>query len=134
MRGFWVIAVGLIVVNADALAQQRPALRGVSSVRIANYGSPSLLLQQRGEIQDLVDEVNGLRRRDWRRGDTSLNCYSTLVFMSAQKRIAEFRVRPDVVVERPVDKGQSPYTLLINPADIPKLSQLLSAAKPATCQ
>jgi len=128
------MAAVLLLAGADALAQQRPALRGVSSVRIANYGAPSLVLNKREEIQDLLDEVNGLRRKEWRRGDTSLNCYSTVVFMSGQKRVAEFRVRPDTVVERPVDKAQSAHTLLINPADIPRLSELLSRAKPATCQ
>jgi len=124
----------LLLAGTEALAQQRPALRGVSTVRIANYGAPSLVVQKREDIQEIVDEVNALRRKEWRRGDTSLNCYSTLVFMSGQKRVAEFRVRPDTVVERPVDKAQSAHTLLINPGDIPRLSELLSRAKPATCQ
>ena len=117
----------------DAIAQ-RAALRGVTSVRIANYGAPSVLLQKRDEYQDIVEEMNGLRGQAWRRGDTALECYSTLIFMSGQKRVAEFRVRPDAVVDRPVDKGQPAYTLLINPADIPRISKRLAEIKPAVCK
>jgi hypothetical protein len=124
----------LLLVATEALAQQRPVLRGVSSVRIANYGAPSVLLQKRDEVRDVVEEMNSLRRKEWRRGDTALNCYSTLLFMSGQKRVGEFRLRPDMVVERPVDKGQSAYTALIEPADIPRIAKRLSEAKPATCK
>ena len=135
MRRLAVVAVSIMVpcISADVLAQ-RPALRGVSSVRIANYGAPSVLLQKRDEVQDIVEEMNGVRRKEWRRGDTALNCYSTLVFMSGQKRIGEFRVRPDTVVERPVDKGQGAYTASIDATDIPRLTRLLSKIKPATCK
>jgi hypothetical protein len=134
MRTLVIIAVGLLVVNAEALAQQRPAIRGVTSVRIANYGAPSMLLQSREQVADVVDELNSLRRKEWRRGDTALECYSTVFLMAGQKRLGEFRVRPDHVVERPVDKGQSAYTLAIDPGGIPRLTRLLSEAKPASCK
>jgi hypothetical protein len=131
-----ILAVGFAMLSAgaDALAQQRPAVRNVSGVRIANYGAPSVLLQKRDEFQDIVEEANSLRRKEWRRGDTALNCYSTLIFMSGQRRVAELRVRPDMVVERPVEKGQSAYTLLVEPADIARISEHLKKAAPPVCK
>ena len=128
------IGMALMLAGADAIAQQRPALRGVTSVRISNYGAPSVLLQKRDEFQDIVEEMNALRGKSWRRGDTALECYSTLVFMSGQKRVGEYRFKPGAVVERPVDKGQSAYTLAFEPADAPRISQRLSAIKPAACK
>ncbi len=128
------VATSLLVVSAEAAAQARPVLRGVSSVRIANYGAPSVLLQKRDEVRDVVEEMNALRRKDWRRGDTAVNCYSTLVFMSGQKRVGEFRLRPDMVVERPVERGQSAYTASIDAADIPHIAKVLAEARPATCK
>jgi len=123
----------LVAVSSAALAQ-RPPLRGVSAIRIANYGAPSVLLEKRDEVAAILEELNQLRRKTWRREDTALHCYSTVMVMQGKKRIAEFRVRPEQIVERPVDKGQSAYTLVIEPADMPRLSQMLSGIAPAVCR
>jgi hypothetical protein len=65
-----------IVVHAACAtaADQRPALRGVSAIRIANYGSPSVLLEGRDKVGSIVVELNALRSKAWRGGDTKLSC------------------------------------------------------------
>jgi hypothetical protein len=127
------LALALLAAVLPAPAQEaRPALGGVSAVRIANYNSPSVLLQDRERVNAVVRELNQLRRKAWTRGDAKLACYSTVVLMKGEKqRLGEFRVRPDHVVDRPVDKGQSPHHLSIEPSDIPTLTRLLGEIAPA---
>jgi hypothetical protein len=128
-----VLALGLsgAMLAATAAAQERPRLAGVSAVRIANYGSPSVLLHDRERVGAVVSELNQLRQKGWRRGDTTLACYSTVWLMKGEKRVGEFRVRPDHVVERPVEKGQAIYSVAIDPSHIPTLTRLLGEIAPA---
>lgn len=125
--------LGLLVLSASAWAEPRPGLGGVSSIRIANYNAPSVLLESREQFRPILEELNQLRRKNWRRGEAALACYSTVVVMSGKKRVGEFRIRPDNVVERPVQKGQASYSLAISPADIPVLTARLAEILPAKC-
>lgn len=121
----------LCVASAAALAEPRQRFSGVSSVRIANYNSPSVLLEGRDQVRAIVEELNQLRRKDWVRGDARIACYSTVVLMSGKKRAGELRVTADRVVERPVEKGQTTWHLGISPADIPELTRRLAGILPA---
>jgi hypothetical protein len=117
---------------AAATAQSpRPALQGVSSVRIANYGAPSVLLEGRDKFGPIVGELNALRKRPWRGGDTRQECYSTVVVYSGKKTLATFRVRPDSVVEREGARGVPVYSLGIGADDIPQLTRHLADIVPA---
>jgi len=120
-----------LAVPVAALAEPRPRLGSVSAVRIANYNSPSVLLEGRDQVRAIVDELNQLRRKSWTRSDAKIACYSTVVLMSGKKRAGEFRVTPDLVVERPVEKGQGTHHLAIGAADIPELSRRLAEILPA---
>jgi hypothetical protein len=112
-------------------ADQRPALRGVSAIRIANYGSPSVLLEGRDKLSPIVGELNALRSKPWRSGDTKLACYSTMVLYSGKQTLATFRVTPENIVEREGAKGQPIYSLAIDASDTPALSRLLTEIAPA---
>ena len=125
-----VAVLALASIVFDAGAEPRPPLIGVSSIRIANYGAPSVLVE-RGAVRSIVDELNRLRRKDWQRADAKLACYSTVVLLQGTKRVGEFRVRPEHVVERPVEKGQSIYSIAIDRDDVPGLSKLLAEIAPA---
>ncbi len=118
-----------LAVSSSAMAQ-RQAITGVSSLRIANYGAPSTVIKDRLTISDVVDELNGLRKKAWQRGETRLSCYSTLVLLRGEKRIGEFRIRPDGIVERPVEKGQSSQSLALAPGDLPRIARLLTEIGP----
>jgi hypothetical protein len=131
MRRSILLMLCLAGLSAAALAEPRPRLGGVSAVRIANYNSPSVLLEGRDQVRALVDELNQLRRRSWTRGDARIACYSTVVLMSGKKRAGEFRVTPELVVERPVDKGQAAHHLAISPGDIAELGRRLAEILPA---
>jgi hypothetical protein len=114
-----------------AAADARATLKGISSVRIANYGAPSTLLEGRERVLPVVEELGAMRGRSWRRGDTTLTCYSTVTLMSGKKMAAQYRVRPDFIVERALEKGQSSYSLEIGEADLPVLRKLLASIPPA---
>ena len=133
MRAAVAIAVlaGLFLPDGAAAADQRPALIGVSSIRIANYGSPSVLLEGRDKVGPIIGELNALRRKPWQGGDTRLACYSTLVVMSGKKTLGTFRIRPEHIVEREGTKGLSIYSLALEPGEIPKLGKLLTEIPPA---
>ena len=120
-----VVVISLWLIAPGASAEQRPPLKGVSVVRIANYGAPSVLVE-RQQVRAIVEELNRLRNRDWRRGDTKLSCYSTIVLLQGTKKVAEFRVGLDHIVERPVEKGQSIGSLAIDRADLSVLARLLA--------
>jgi hypothetical protein len=131
-RAFAVAAVGLIVQSASAMASDpRPELKDVSAVRIANYGTPSTVIQDREQVSSIVHELRQLRTRTWRRADTKLSCYATLVLLSGTRTVALFRVRPELVVERPQGKGQSSYSLAIGQGDLPRIGTLLTGIPPA---
>ncbi len=127
MRTFLLLLLALLV--QGAMAEPRPRVGGVSSIRVANYNSPSIVVKDTSAI---VHEMNELRRKaSWRRGEAKLSCYSTVVFLKGEKRVAEFRVTPAAIVERPVEKAQGSYTLEIAESDIPELSRRLAEALPA---
>ena len=126
--------VGLILLlhaAGAAAAGERPALRGVSAIRIANYGAPSVLFEGRDKFGPILNELNGLRGKAWRGGDTKLECYSTLVVMSGKKTLGTFRIRPEQIVEREGAKGVPIYSLALEADEIPRLSKLLTEIPPA---
>lgn len=127
MRTFMLLLLAMLV--GSALAEPRPAIHGVSSIRAGNYNSPSVVVKDPAAI---VREMNQLRRKSWRRGEAKISCYSTVVFLKGEKRVAEFRVTPAAIVERPVERGQQgSYTLDLGEGDIPELSRTLAEAQPA---
>jgi len=132
IRALAVAALGLVVQSASAVAaEQRPQLKDVSAIRVANYGTPSTVIQDRAQVNAIVDELRQLRSRTWRRADTRFSCYATLVLLSGSRPVALFRVGPELVVERPQEKGQSSYSLAIGQADLPRINTLLAGLAPA---
>jgi len=130
-RAFAVVALGLLVPAAVAVAQEeRPQIRDVSSVRIANYNTPSTVIQDRAKVNAIVGELRQLRSRDWRRADAKLSCYATLVLLSGTKTVTLFRVGTEHVVERSPGKGQSTYSLSVGHADLPTIHTLLAGIPP----
>jgi hypothetical protein len=133
-RAISLVALCLALHAGGAVAETRLPLKGVSSIRIANYGAPSVLLEGRDRVGPIVEELNRLRGKSWRAGDTRLQCYSTVIFLSGKKTVGHFRVRPETVVDRQVEKGQSTYSLDVNAADLPRLNKMLAEIPPArTC-
>jgi hypothetical protein len=125
-------ALVLLLLARPALAaDQRAPLRGVSAIRIANYGAPSVLFEGRDKVGPIVSELNSLRGRPWRAGDAKLSCYSTLVVLSGKKTLSTFRIRPEQIVEREGQKGQPIYSLAIDAGEIPRLGKLLTEIPPA---
>lgn len=126
------LAVFALLAPAAAIAAgERPALRGVSAIRIANYNSPSVLYESRDKVGPVVGELNALRRRAWEGGDTKLACYSTLVVLSGKKTLGTFRILPGHIVEREGQRGTPIYSLALEPGDLPRLSELLAKIPPA---
>jgi hypothetical protein len=122
----------LFVQAACAIAADpRPPLKGVTALRIANYGAPSVLLEGREKVNPIIEELNGLRGKGWLRGDAKITCYATLVLLSGSRTGATIRVRPDLIVERQAEKGQPIYRVALEPGDIPRLSKLLEEIAPA---
>ena len=136
IRAVAVTAFGMVLLSANALAaEQRPELKNVSTIRVANYGTPSTVIHDRGQVNSIVEELRQLRNKPWRRADTKLSCYATLVLLSGTRTVTLFRVRPEFVVERAPGKGQSSYSLAIDQADAPRIDALLTAIPPAKdCQ
>ena len=133
-RAIPVVALCLALYSAASIAETRLPLKGVTAMRIANYGAPSVLVEARDRIAPIVEELNGLRAKTWRAGDTKLRCYSTVIFLSGKKTVGHFRVRPETVVDRQVEKGESAYSLDVNAAELPRLHKALAAIPPArTC-
>jgi hypothetical protein len=130
------VALGMLAPGAGSIAQEeRPAIRDVSSVRIADYNQPSTVLHDRAQVNALVQELRQLRGKDWNRTDAKLSCYATLVLLSGTKTVTLFRVGAEQVVERSPGKGQSTYSLAAGPAELPKLRKLLTELPPAKdCQ
>jgi hypothetical protein len=122
----------MVFLSANALAaEQRPELKNISTIRVANYGTPSTVIHDRGRVNAIVDELRQLRNKAWRRADTKLSCYATLVLLSGTRTVTLFRVRPELIVERSQGKGQSSYSLAIDQADLPRMNTLLTGIAPA---
>jgi hypothetical protein len=119
------VALALTVHLAIAAPDGRAPLEGVSAVRAANYGAPSKLVQQRDEVAPIMGELSELRKKRWRKGDTKMRCYATVVLLAGNRQVAMFRIRPDQIVERPVEKGESSYSLELAETDLPQLRKLL---------
>jgi hypothetical protein len=118
--------------GASTLAQEeRPALNGISVVRIANYNTPSTVIQDRTQVNGIVGELRELRARDWRRADAKLYCYATMVLLRGEKTLTLLRIGAEHVVERAPGKKQSVYSLAAGPAELPRIHALLAAIPPA---
>jgi len=133
LKNHGLLVLALFLVSAAALAEPRPAIRGASSLRVGNYGAPSVVLEGQ-KMRTIVDELNQLRRKDWQRGEARVSCYSTLLLTHGKKRVGEYRVTFQSIVERPVEKGQGSYSLAISEGDITELARLLrEIAPPKDC-
>lgn len=117
--------------GASALAQEeRPPVKDVSSVRIANYNTPSTVIMDRAQVNAIVGEIRQLRSKDWRRADAKLSCYATLVLLRGEKTLTLLRVGTEHVVERAPGKRQSTYSIAAGPAELPKIHALLAEIPP----
>jgi hypothetical protein len=125
------VALAPVIPAASAIAQEeRPQLSDVSAIRIANYGMPSKVIADRKEVNAIVGELRQLRGKAWRKGETKIACYATLVLLRGERPVALFRVRPDLVVERPQGKGQWTYSLATESSDLPRIVSLLETIPP----
>lgn len=137
MRVSALILLTLAVVTPAAWSatEERAPLTGVTAVRLANYGAPSVLINERHQVRTLVDELLAARRLPWRRGDTGLSCYSTVMLLIGEKKmVAMFRVAGDHLVEQPLEKGQSSFSLILGDTDLPGLRKLLAEITPPRCR
>jgi hypothetical protein len=125
------VAAFLVLIAGLSSAFAAEPLKGISSIRVSNYGAPSVLLKERAQVAEIVGELNSLRGKPWVHGDRRLACYSTIVFMAGTKTVAMFRVTPEYVVEQPVEKGQSRSALAIGETDLPALRKVLAQDTPA---
>jgi hypothetical protein len=124
VAAFWTLAAAA----ADA---PQPPLKDVTSIRLANYGAPSAAVRGREDLRAVLEELRQLRGKSWRRGDTKLECYSSVTLMHNNRILTVFRVTPDTVVERIFLKGQATsYSLAIDPAALLKTVALLAEAPP----
>ena len=131
IHAFAVAVLVSVAPGASPLAQQeRPQLKDVSTVRIANYNTPSTVIQDRAQVRAIVDELRQLRSKDWRRADANLSCYATLVLLRGEKTVSLFRVGTEHVAERAPGKGQSTYSLAVGKDDLPKIHTLLAEIPP----
>lgn len=120
---------------APASKDERPSLDAVTAVRVANYGSPSVLIAERQQVRAIVDELLAARKKRWRRGDAKLACYSSVMLLMGEKSmVALFRVADERVVERPVTSGKSSYSLALGESDLPGLRRLLAEIPPPRCR
>jgi len=126
------VALGLGFQGASLAADDvdRPELTQISTVRIANYGTPSTVITDRAQVKAVVDELRQLRSRAWRQASSKMTCYATLALLSGTKTVTLFRIRPDLVVERPPQKGQSSYSLEIGLDDLQGIGALLARLQP----
>ena len=126
------LSTALLSAAGLAAADPRPPLEGVTSVRIANYGAPSVLLDKRADIDGVVSDLNGMRKRSWQRGDSKLACYSTLVVFKGKRTAALYRIGADTIVERSQEKGESSYHLAVPLGEMPRIAKLLTEIPLAT--
>jgi hypothetical protein len=124
-------SIAILLFSLGAYAEPRPRLSGASAVRIANYNSPSVVVVKRDQVREILDDLNQLRKKNWSRGEARVSCYSTVVLTSGKKRVGEFRVAADAIVERPVEKGAVGYSLPLEAEDLPALRRHLAEIAPA---
>jgi hypothetical protein len=125
------IPILVLALAGNAAAEPRPRLSGASAVRIANYNAPSVLLEKRDDVRSIMEDLNHLRKREWSRSEAKVTCYSTIVLTSGKKRVGEFRVGADAIVERPVEKGAASWSLALEGGDLPALRRHLAEILPA---
>lgn len=131
IRAAAVIVPALIFHCTGATAQEeRPQIKDVSSVRIANYNQPSTVIHDRAQLNAIVAELRQLRGKEWRRADAKLSCYATLVLLRGTKTVTLVRVGTEHVVERSPGKGQSTYSVAAGQADLPTIHKLLTEIPP----
>jgi len=116
---------------ASAIAQERPALKDATAVRLSNYGAPSKLFHAKAEVKAVVEELEQLRGRKWRQADLRMRCYSTVQVLHGEKLVTAFRLRPEYVVERAQDKTVPTYSTQITSDDLPLIRKLLADAPPS---
>jgi hypothetical protein len=116
---------------ASAVAQERPALKEISGVRLSNYGAPSKLFHGKEEVKAIVEELEGLRGKKWRQADLRMRCYATVQLLNGEKLVTAFRLRPEYVVERAQDKSVPTYNMQITEADLPLIRKLLTEVPPS---
>ncbi len=134
-RALILLALLAVTPGAWSATDDRPPLTGITAVRAANYGAPSVLISERQQVRALVDELIAARQQPWRRGDTKLACYSTVLLLIGEKKVvAMFRVAAGHLVEHPLEKGQSSYSLILGDSDLPGLRKLLGEITPARCR
>lgn len=114
-------------VAGPAAADPRPPLEGVSAVRIANYGAPSVLLEG-AAAGAVVRELNDMRKRSWQRGETKVPCYSTLIVLKGKKTLTLYRIGAEALVE----KGEGSYTLAVPLGEMPRIAKALTEIPLAT--
>lgn len=124
------LSIAALARSAGAADVERPQLKEVSVVRIANYGSPSTVVTDREQVRAIVGELTRLRSKAWRRVDTKLSCYATLVLLRGDRTVTLFRVKPEAVVERAPGKGQSTYSIATGEGDMPRISALVAEIPP----
>jgi hypothetical protein len=128
---FAAVALAMLVPGADAIAQEeRPQIKDISTVRIANYNQPSTVIHDRAQLNAIVGELRQLRGKDWRRADAKISCYATLVLLSGTKTVTLVRVGAEHVVERSPGKRQSTYSVSAGQADLPGIHKLLTEIPP----
>ena len=120
--------IALLFCALAARADPRPPLEGVSALRVANYGAPSVLLEGRDKVNPVVSELNGMRKRSWLRVDTKLRCYSTLIVMKGKKTLAVYRISAEALVE----KSEGTYSLPVPLAEMPHIARVLAEIPLAT--
>ena len=129
------LLLGLVPTLAVGAPNERAPLQGVTAVRAGNYGMPSKWIRQRDEVGPIVAELNELRKKPWRKADTKMKCYSTVILLAGEKQVALFRLRPDMIVDRPVEKGDSSYSAKLADGDLPQLRKALAEAPASkTCE
>jgi len=129
--------VGLACPGASHAAEEveRPELKQVSTVKIANYGIPSTVITERAQVRSIVEELRQLRDRAWHRVSPKLSCYATLSLLNDTKTLTIFRIAQAQVVERAPGRRQSTYSLPVVQGDLPGIRKLLAEIPPAKdCQ
>jgi len=113
-----------------ASAQDRPALKDATAVRLANYGAPSKLFEGK-EAKEIIAELEELRGKRWRQAELKMRCYATVQLLNGTRTITYFRIRPEYVVERAQDLKVPTYNMQITEADLPKVRKLLAEVPPS---
>lgn len=135
MRATGVALIVLAAAASPAVAAvdlEQPPLSGVTAVRLANYGAPSVPIASREDLKLVLEELRQLRGKSWRRGDTPLECYSSVIVIAGKRTLTVFRVAAGAVVERVFVRGQAAsYSLPVEPEELLKTNALLAEAPPA---